>query len=271
MRIIFFGDINGKAGRRAVAKVLPQLKKEHQPDLVVGNAENLAHGKGVTISTVEEGLGAGVDFFTMGNHGFSKPEVKAVFERWPDKFVRPANTPETLPGKGHHILTVKGQPVLIINLLGQVFMEKQFDYGEIGNPFLALNQILQQEKDKAKIVLVDFHAEATSEKRAMGFWADGRVSAVLGTHTHIPSADAHVLSQGTGYITDVGMTGAADSIIGVTVESATKRFLADGTNPTERYPLKIDEGEKYEIDYVVLTIDEASGKCKSINNYRLVS
>ena len=267
MKILFFGDIVGKTGRKAVAKILPELKRQYQPDMVMANAENLAHGKGVTLATFEETQEAGVDFFTLGNHGFSKPEVKAVFERWPKKLIRPANVPDTLPGTGYQVLTVKGQEVLVINLLGQVFMEKQFDYGEIGNPFLALNQILAGEAGKVKVKILDFHAEATSEKRGMGFWADGRVSAVLGTHTHIPTADAQILPQGTGYLTDLGMVGARDSIIGVTTDSALKRFLGGEDSP-DRAPLEVAESNQAEVSFGFLEIDEASGNCQNINIYR---
>jgi metallophosphoesterase (TIGR00282 family) len=265
MKILFFGDINGKTGRHAVAKLLPELRATHVPDLVMTNAENLAHGKGVTLSTVNAMLESGIDFFTSGNHVFDKPEGKAVFEKWPERIIRPANVPAELPGKGFRLITVKGVPILVINLLGQAFMEKQFDLGEIGNPFLALNEILASEGSQAKIRIVDFHAEATSEKRGMGFWADGRVSAVLGTHTHVPTADAQILPQGTGYLTDVGMVAAADSVIGVAVEPVLKRFL----NPGE-VGLEIAESEKFEMDYVVLQIDEDSGKCLNISSYRQI-
>lgn len=265
MTILFFGDIVGKGGRQAVAQILPKLRGKHSPDLVIANAENLAHGAGITFSTMNAVLDSGVDFFTSGNHVFDKPEANEVFQKFPDKIIRPANLSKTLPGSGYKLLNVGGQLVLMINLLGQVFMEKQFDLGEIGNPFLELNEILAAEEGKAVIKILDFHSEATSEKRAMGYWAEGRVSAVVGTHTHIPTADAQILPQGTGYISDIGMVGAANSVIGVTVEPVLRRFL--GGNDTN---LEVAEESPFEVDYVILEIDSKTGKCQNVNSFRTI-
>lgn len=269
MKILFFGDIMGKTGRRAVAQALPKLREELQPDLVMANAENIAHGVGVTIATIQEMLDAGVEFFTSGNHVFDKPEAKEAFAKWPQRIIRPANLPPELPGAGMQVIPVKGTPVLIVNLLGRVFMEKQFDQGAIGNPFLALNEILAKIGERAKIRILDFHAEATSEKRGMGFWADGRMSAVFGTHTHIPTADAQILPQGTGYLTDAGMVGAAQSIIGVEREKALNRLAAEDES-SKKISLEVAETDEYEMCYLVLEIDEATGKCQNINSYRKV-
>lgn len=263
MKILFFSDVIGRPGREAVRRILPELKAKHNPDLVIANAENVAHGKGVTLHTIGSLLEAGVDFFTSGNHVFDKPEAKDVFEKLPDKIIRPANFPSNLPGAGFKHLDIKGVPVLIINLNGQVFMEKQFDFGEISNPFERLNQILESEGEKAKIKLLDFHAEATSEKRAMGFWSDGRLSAVLGSHTHVPTADAQILPGGTGYQTDVGMVGAADSVIGVDKAGVMKRFLVVPDSP-QAIPLDVADTGIFEIGYALLEIDEQSGKCLNI-------
>lgn len=267
MKILFFGDIVGKIGRKALAKILPQLKAEFSPDLVLANVENLAHGKGITLATVEEMLEAEIDFFTSGNHVFDKPEAKDVFAKYGDKIIRPSNLPPDLPGAGSKILEVKGTPVLVINLLGQVFMEKQFDQGEITNPFHKLNELLGDPAvAQIKVRLLDFHAEATSEKRGMGLFADGRLSAVVGTHTHVSTADAQILREGTGYITDLGMTGAADSIIGVAPEGALGRFLNEAEGQP-RSPLEVAAGPKVEAGFAVFQIDETSGKCKNINGY----
>lgn len=269
IKILFFGDINGKSGRKAIAKVLPDLRKQYQPDLVMANAENLAHGKGVTLKTFSELFDLGVEFFTSGNHVFDKPEVQAVFQKYPDKIIRPANfkglLPDgsPLPGKGYVLMQVGKVPVMVINLNGQAFMENQFDYGKIENPFLVLNKILEEASEKAAVKILDFHAEATSEKRAMGFWADGRVSAVLGSHTHVPTNDAQILPLGTGYLSDLGMVGAANSVIGVTKESALRRFKTEAEE-AKKSPLEIDEREDFEIGFVVLEIDEKSGKCQNI-------
>ena len=264
MKVLFFGDIVGRPGRSAVAKLLPDLKKEHKPDLVIANIENLAHGKGVTLSTVQNLLDAGVDFFTSGNHIYDKPEYKKVMEQFGDKIIRPANFAPEFPGDGYKILEIKGQSVLIANLLGEVFMEKQVDQGPLTSPFYKINEILEKCERDVKIKILDFHADATSEKRAMGFWVDGRMSAVLGTHTHVPTADAQVLPMGTGYITDIGMTGAAYSVIGVKTESALARFRQHDLEG-KKGSLEIPEDDgKYEAAYVLLEIDEATGKCQNI-------
>lgn len=262
IKILVFGDVVGKSGRKAIAKILPELRERYRPDLVMANVENLAHGKGVTLSTLEELLRAGVDFFTSGNHVFDKPEAKAVFEKYPAKLIRPANFSENLPGRGFGIVEARGVKVLVINLNGQVFMEKQFDYGEISNPFKALDQVLDA-APPAPVRILDFHAEATSEKRAMGFWADGRLSAVLGTHTHVQTSDPQILPNGTGHLTDIGMVGAARSVLGVTKESALRRMLLEGEE-TKKSALEIDETEDFEIGLAVLGIDEKSGKCQNI-------
>ena len=268
MRVLFFGDVVGKTGRNAVAKSLPILREKHKPDLVIANAENLAHGKGLTLSTFNFMIETGVDFFTTGNHVFDKPEAKEVFQKYPDKIIRPANFSDDLPGQGSALLDIQGVSVLIINLNGQVFMEKQFDYGQIANPFEKLNQILESIGPRAKVKILDFHAEATSEKRGMGFWADGRVSVVLGTHTHVATADTQILPFGTGYQTDVGMVGAADSIIGVNREGALKKLLADPTN-LEKISLEVADSDQYEVSYAFFEIDEGSGKCKNIKGHLL--
>lgn len=267
MRIIFLGDIMGKGGRQAVVKTLPDLRKRHSPDLVFANVENLAHGKGITLATFEEMLACGIDFFTSGNHVFDKPEARAVFEKYPEKLIRPANLENPdLPGKGFGEITWSGHKVFIINLLGMAFMENQFDLGKIRNPFLELNRILADVSKAVKIILVDFHAEATSERRGMGFWADGRASAVLGTHTHVPSRDAQVLPQGTGYQTDLGMVGIRQSIIGIEPESALPRLVYP-EDVENRPPLLIAEKGSFEIGYCVLEIDEVTGKCENIEGY----
>ena len=267
MKILFLGDVVGKPGRKAVTTILPKLKAAHAPDLIIANAENLAHGKGVTLQTVGELLEAGVDFFTSGNHVFDKPEgANEVFEKYSERIVRPANfvSETNLPGTGYKIFSARnGAPVLLINLNGQVFMETQFDLGKVSNPFYKLNEILTEAGEKAKVKILDFKAETSSEKRAMGFWADGRLSAVLGTHTHVASADAQILPNGTGYLTDLGMVASAQSVIGVTAESALKRFLA-GESLEKRFPLELADTGKFEAGYCIMEIDEQSGKRQNI-------
>ncbi len=263
LKIIFFGDITGEPGRKIVKKILPELIDKEQPDLVLANVENLAHGKGVTVKTLEELIRAGINGFTSGNHIFSKRALSVeVFEKYPDKIVRPANFPETYAGKSAIILQTKKGDVLIGNFQGQVFMERQFP-DPVASPFQTADEWLKQNVTKKfAAILVDFHAEATSEKVAFGYYLEGKVSAVLGTHTHIPTADAKVLAGGTAYITDVGMCGAADSVLGVKKELSLERFLT-GNKVAFDIP---EDTSKAEVSYVIITIDEATGKAQSISS-----
>ncbi|MEO8066040.1 MAG: TIGR00282 family metallophosphoesterase [Candidatus Doudnabacteria bacterium] len=261
LKIIFFGDITGEPGRKAVKQVLPTLLEEEKPDLVLANVENLAHGKGVTVKTLEEMIRAGVSGFTSGNHIYSKKEFsEETFQKYPDMLVRPANIPETYVGKtAVSIPTPKGN-VLIGNFMGQVFMENQF-HDPVGSPFAVAEDWLSQNDPKNyAAVLIDFHAEATSEKVAFGYFLDGRVSAVVGTHTHIPTADSKILSGGTAYITDVGMCGAAGSVLGVKKELSMKRFTT-GVRVAFDIP---EDPSSAEISYVIIKVDESTGKSTEI-------
>jgi metallophosphoesterase (TIGR00282 family) len=262
IKIIFFGDVTGEPGRKVVKNVLPKLMKDEQPDLVLANVENLAHGKGVTIKTLEELIRAGVGGFTSGNHIFSKRDLSVeVFEKYPDMIVRPANFPDTYAGKSGVVIKTKKGDVLLGNFQGQVFMEKQFPE-PVNSPFESAEKWLKQNSGKFAATIVDFHAEATSEKVAFGYFLDGQVSAVLGTHTHIPTADAKVLSGGTAYITDVGMCGAADSVLGVKKELSLERFLT-GNRVAFDIP---EDTSKAEISYVIIEVDENSGKATKITS-----
>ncbi len=226
-KILFIGDVVGKPGRKILREVLPQWQSEYQPDAVIVNVENLAHGKGVTPSTLADIDNLGIDCFTSGNHIFNKHHLSAeCFEKYP-KLIRPANFVGQFPGFGYYRFAKQGNQFLVVNLNGQVFMENQFD-GEIANPFLAIDKLLAQEAQKGDIIIVDFHAEATSEKVAMGYYLDGRVSFLTGTHTHVPTADARILAKATAYITDTGMTGALNGVIGVKPENVLKKFLEQG-------------------------------------------
>lgn len=237
-KILFIGDVFGKSGRKILRQVLPEWKEKYKPDVTIANVENLAHGKGVTPSTLAEIDELGIDCFTGGNHIFDKADqVEECFEKYP-KLIRPANVSGSFPGHGYYRFSYKNQQYLVINLHGQIFCENVFD-GKLTNPFLGLDQVLQQESQKDDIIFVDFHAEATSEKKTFGFYADGRVSAVVGTHTHISTADAHILGKGTAYITDAGMTGSRDSAIGVKFQNALAKFL-DASNKFVNEPE--DEG-----------------------------
>ena len=258
MKFLIFGDIVGKTGRRAVAQLLPQLTRELAPDLVIANGENVAHGVGISMKTAQQLYDAGVEFLTTGNHVFDKQDqVDQVFAAHTGKIIRPANFEGTYPGDGWAALKAAGQTVVIANFNSQVFMEHQFQ-GLIASPFTAFDRVLQ-EAPKSAILLVDFHSEATSEKRGFGFYLDGRATVVWGTHTHIQTADAQILPGGTAYISDVGMTGAADSILGVKKEAALTRFLqGNGAK------LDVDEGNEAEVGYIIVEVDDKTRKARSI-------
>jgi len=218
MKLLFVGDIVGSPGRHAVESLLPGLRERHEPDFVVVNGENSAGGLGIT-SKIALGLyDIGVDAITLGNHTYRHTEVYDFLDR-DERIVRPANYPKGNPGRGYTVIEKEGGRLAVVNLSGAVFLEAA------RSPFPEIDAILSELRGKADHVLVDFHAEATSEKVAMGWYLDGRVTACVGTHTHIPTADARVLPGGTAYITDVGMTGPRGGVIGVVKELALKRFL----------------------------------------------
>jgi metallophosphoesterase (TIGR00282 family) len=222
LRILFLGDIVGKIGRRAVAEILPKLKEKYKIDLSIANAENLAHGQGVTLKTLIEVQEAGIDFFTSGNHVWKKKEAIDIFQKKEIPIIRPANYPPQVPGEGYRIIEIRTKKVAIINLMGRIFMKEDLDC-----PFRKIDEILSLTSNfqLPTSIVVDFHGEATSEKRAFGWYLDGRVSAVIGTHTHVPTADAQILPQGTAYVSDVGMIGAKESVIGVDKNIIIKKFL----------------------------------------------
>ena len=218
MKLLFVGDIVGSPGRHAVESLLPGLRERHQPDFVVVNGENSAGGLGIT-SKIARGLyEVGVDAITLGNHTYRHTEVYDFLDR-DERIVRPANYPKGNPGRGHTVVESGGTRLAVVNLSGAVWLDVA------RSPFAEIDAILQELRGSADHVLVDFHAEATSEKVAMGWYLDGRVTACLGTHTHVPTADARVLPGGTAYVTDVGMTGPRGGVIGVEKELAIKRFL----------------------------------------------
>ncbi|MFA5021754.1 MAG: TIGR00282 family metallophosphoesterase [Patescibacteria group bacterium] len=251
MKILFFGDIIGKIGRNGLKKILPELKAEFEPDLTIANAENLAHGLGVTSKILQEMIESGIDIFTSGNHVLSKPEAEKLLTVPNPVLLRPANYVGEFPGVGFKVIPVGSKSVLVINLMGQVFIKDNFD-----NPFHKIDEILYKfQKDNLAAIIIDFHAEATSEKVAFGWYVDGQVSAVLGTHTHVPTADLRILPQGTAYISDVGMVGATDSVIGDKKEPIIQSFLA-GTGPAIEIP---EEGE-VTVNGVFLEIDAKTKK-----------
>ncbi len=255
MKILFFGDIVGKIGRRAVAEVLGEYRRKYKPDLVIANGENLAHGSGITMDTVGEIFEAGIDFLTGGNDTFKKKGVEEIFLAYENKIIRPANYPEGVPGRGYATLKVGGKRVVVINLAGRVFLQQNFD-----DPFKKFDQIKKLLKiAKSDIVVVDFHGEATSEKSAFSWYVDGAVSVVLGTHTHVGTVDACVLPQGTGFVTDIGMVGAIDGIIGVEKEGPMEIFLKQ--TPAK---FEIPEEGRVQVNAVLLEIDNKDGRTKKI-------
>ena len=256
MRIMCIGDVVGSVGCAFLREKLPGFKRHQQIDLVICNGENSADGNGITPRSAEHLFTSGVDVITLGNHSFRRKEVYPLLDE--DRaIIRPYNFPSPMtPGKGVCTVDMGYTTVAVVNLMGQQFMDANMD-----NPFLAADKIL--EDLDAKIVLVDFHAEATSEKRAMGLYLDGRVSAVFGTHTHVLTADAEILPGGTGYITDIGMTGVIDSCLGVKKDIIIRRFR---TMLPERFELA-DGACK--LDCIIFDIDRKTGACTAAQSYEL--
>ena len=253
MRILAIGDIIGKPGRQAVKEILPGLCGEHNIDLVVGNGENAAGGLGLTPNTAEELFDSGIDVITTGNHIWAYNEIIPYLDS-ELALLRPLNYPPMNPGRGYLLKN----NVLIVNLVGRVFM------GHVDCPFRAMDQLLTEFEHKSTSIIVDFHAEATSEKVAMGRYLDGRVSAVLGTHTHVGTTDAHILPGGTAYVTDIGMVGPIDSVIGDDPDSVINRFLT-------QIPSRLSVGKgKVSFDAILVEVDEKTGKAVDIKRIQKV-
>lgn len=258
MKILFIGDIVGRPGRQLVRDALPRLVDQHTIDLVIANAENAAAGFGLTPDVVAELFGTGIDVMTTGNHVWDKRDGLVCLEQEP-ALLRPANYPPGAPGHGVGVYeTAGGLPVAVVNLQGRVFM------GELDCPFRKADEILDHLGPEQKIIFVDFHAEATSEKGALGAYLDGRVSAVVGTHTHVQTADERVLPGGTAFISDVGMTGARDSVIGIRKELSVQRFM---TQMPVRYEIAKNDPM---LCAVVIDVDEATGVARQIERVMLL-
>jgi metallophosphoesterase (TIGR00282 family) len=256
MKILVFGDIVGRIGRRALAGVLPDLKTEHAPDLVIANVENAAHGRGISLKSLREIKEAGVDFMTTGNHIWDNKEAWDCFAdpELSGMLIRPANWPEGVPGKGAKMLTVGTKNVLVLNFLGRVHSKYL-----VNDPFRAFDDLLKsQVSPKPDIVLVDFHAEVTAEKNAFGLYADGRATAVWGTHTHVQTNDARILPAGTAYITDLGMCGFRNGVIGSSPESALPVY-------TRGMPIRMEVPERGEaLVNAILIETDSSGQAQGI-------
>ena len=250
LKILFVADVVGQPGRDAVKALLPRLKKELEPDLVILNGENSAGGFGITAKLVNELRGYGADVITTGNHVFAQKEFVGELPNL-DLVLRPANYPPTAPGKGSCVAEAAGHKVLVMNLIGRIFLDS------LDDPFRAADAILEANRD-VKVVFCDMHAEATSEKTAMGWYLDGRASAVVGTHTHIPTADARVLPGGTAYVTDVGMVGPRDGCIGMSKDVVIQRFL---TGVPNRF---VVASGPVTFNSVLVTINASTGLATSI-------
>ncbi|MBW1679043.1 MAG: TIGR00282 family metallophosphoesterase [Deltaproteobacteria bacterium] len=257
MKVIFIGDIVGKAGRKAVKSKLPTLLQNDMIDFTIANGENAAGGFGITPQIAESLLADDIDFLTSGNHVWDRKDIVEFMEK-ENVLLRPANYPEGVPGRGSALLQTRtGLRVGVINVAGRIFMEN------LECPFRVALQESEKLRKSTPIIIVDMHAEATSEKKALGWFLDGRVSAVIGTHTHVQTADERILPEGTAYITDAGMSGSVDSVIGVKKEIAIQRFLT-------QFPKKF-ETAKYDIQLqgVIIDIDNETGKSINIQRFNL--
>jgi metallophosphoesterase (TIGR00282 family) len=247
MLVLAIGDIIGQPGRQAVSRFLPALRQQHAFDMIIANAENAAGGFGLTSIIAGELIETGIDVLTSGNHIWAQKEIMDNLDgEMP--ILRPLNYPPGVPGRGYLI----SREMMVVNLMGRTFMN------DIDCPFRAMDKLLAELESKPLVIIVDFHAEATSEKMAMGRYLDGRVSAVLGTHTHVGTIDAQILPRGTAYVTDIGMTGPADSIIGDDVDSVIRRFL---TGMPHR--LSVGRGKPI-LNAIMVEVAEDSGRAKNI-------
>lgn len=257
MLILLIGDVNGRAGRRALRDHLPRLVASRGVDFTIANVENAADGFGITPDLSEDLLAAGIDCMTSGNHIWDKPEILNYLPGQP-RLLRPLNYPDGVPGQGAYVgATAAGAPVAVVNLMGRVFMPPCDD------PFRTVDALLPRLRDQARVILVDMHAEATSEKAAMGWHLDGRVSAVVGTHTHVQTADERILPGGTAYITDLGMTGPHDSVIGIDKSLALRKFLTG-------MPVRFSTARRdARLCGLLVEVDEITGTARGVERVQL--
>jgi len=253
LKILFIGDVVGRVGRRMLKERIPYYVEKYEIDFVIANGENASHGKGLTRNQYFELLDAGVDAITLGNHYMSKSDILRYINQV-DRLIRPYNLLKEFPGEGSVVFEVNGVSIRVTNLLGSAFMNE-----EVNAPYYSILNLLSEEEEPATIHIVDFHAEATGEKQSLAFALDGKVSAVLGTHTHVQTCDAHVLPKGTAFISDVGMTGFADGVLGSTAETVVNKIVY-GQQSKFQVP---DEGRGI-FSAVVLDIDDISGLANQI-------
>jgi len=256
MKILMIGDVVAKPGRLAVLERIQDIREQHQVDLAVMNAENLAGGFSVTPSLCEQLFSSGIDVMTSGNHIFDKKEAVEYIRKQP-RLIRPANYPPNTPGSGVWVGDIKGVKVAVANVMGRVFMPPSDD------PFRIINQVLESIPSDTKVRLVDVHAEATSEKVALGWFLDGRVSAVVGTHTHVQTADERILPKGTAYLTDLGMTGSYGGVIGMDTTDVIARFTSVTARKAEH------SSGHVRICGAVIDVDETTGQAREIQRLNL--
>jgi metallophosphoesterase (TIGR00282 family) len=260
MRLLFLGDIVGRTGRKAVVDALPGLRRRYALDFVIINGENAAGGFGITEAILDELIEAGADAVTLGNHAFDQKEALVFIERYP-QLVRPINYPKGTPGRGASLIkTPAGLEVLVINAMGRIFM------AELDDPFRAIDAELTacRLKQGADAIFIDFHAEATSEKQAMGYFVDGRATAVVGTHTHVPTADERVLPSGTAYISDAGMCGDYNSVLGMDIEEPINRFITK--IPRQRFEPALGPAT---LSGLAIDVDDKTGLAKACAALRI--
>ena len=251
MKVLAVGDIVGESGVRKLKELLPNIKKEENIDFVITNGENSAGGMGITEKNLKDILEAGTDVITMGNHTWGKKDIFKFINH--PKLLRPANYPKGIPGKGIGIYETNGKKIAVMNFMGRVDINILTE-----NPFLLAKEMIEEIKEKVDMIFIDFHAEATAEKIAMARYLDGKITALFGTHTHVQTADEQIFPEGTGYITDLGMTGHKNSVIGMDIQASIKRFE---TTLPEKY--KLAEGNCI-FNAVIFEIDDNTNKVKSI-------
>lgn len=256
MKILAVGDLIGSSGIKELKKVLPEIRKNEKIDFVIVNGENSAEGMGITQKNFDNILEENVDVITMGNHTWGKKDIFKFIDH--PRLIRPANFPKGVPGKGYNIYDCKDKKIAVMNLMGRVDINILTE-----NPFILAKDLVEKLKKQVDIIIVDFHAEATAEKIAMGYFLDGKVTAVYGTHTHVQTADEKILPNGTAYITDIGMTGPKNSVIGMDIKVSFKRFE---TALPERY--KMAEGECM-LNGVIFEIDENTNKVSTIKRINI--
>ncbi|MFY0542699.1 TIGR00282 family metallophosphoesterase [Brevibacillus sp. H7] len=256
MKLLFIGDIMGAPGREIVKEYLPLLKRKFQPAFIVANGENSAHGRGITEKIAKELFDAGVHAITLGNHAWDNKEIFDYIDSEP-RLIRPANFPEGAPGKGITYIKQPEGELAVINLQGRAFLPP------LDCPFNVADRLVEQARKRTKLIFVDFHAEATSEKQALAWYLDGRISALVGTHTHVQTGDERLLAQGTGYLSDVGMCGPMDGILGMEREAVIKKFL---TQLPVRFEVATGPAQ---LNAVLITLDKNTGQTRKLERIRI--